>query len=311
MKTSFMVTITLITLLTMTTKKLMGQDLFQDDALAVEHPIPGDGIWVEKPNNDTISHKYAFNNTTYKLYRTFIYEYSYKDKQGKLHKFLPADSAASASNSLNLTSETKSTEGIDYVMLVITDDRNTYKECDSSCTQTAMNYYYLVADNSINRKSFKGSAINIRGKHYVAIKGVTTGLIDNPRNIWMHPPRQFTFKILQFSPFPFIQFDPKVKNWAWNVEMHAPYLDTRWIPVGFHPKVRYAYVRDNDESISTPFGYLQCSVSTGVGTFLFGDKVITTRLKSYYYPNYGFVKLEFQNINGSKLDINLIETRNN
>ena len=33
-----------------------------------------------------------------------------------------------------------------------------------------------------------------------------TGLIENERNIWFHPPREYLFQILELNPYPYIKY---------------------------------------------------------------------------------------------------------
>jgi len=69
------------------------------------------------------------------------------------------------------------------------------------------------------------------------------------------------------------------------------------------------YIRGKDETLNTLLGKIDCKVINGVATSEFNNKLMKTSLKSYYNSKYGFVKLEYNNINGTKLVIELIEVK--
>jgi hypothetical protein len=51
-----------------------------------------------------------------------------------------------------------------------------------------------------------------------------TGLIENHKNIWMHPPRAGMFELLEIMPFPFVQFPiKKGKEYKWFLKIGDHY----------------------------------------------------------------------------------------
>jgi hypothetical protein len=290
------------------------QELILEEGMYFKYPKPGDGIWVEKPNKtDTSRYKYSKDNISYKVGTRFIYDYCFIDKAGVKRKFIVTKNQTSKENPLNLTSYTDSSDStIDKIMLAVTDAKETYPACvgDSTCTQTVISYSYLkktiVSDDTLCNYFKSKNSSNV----YCQYSPVATGIYDNKKNIWMHPPRQYTFKMLQLSPFPFYQLDESVKYWAWNVEVGGSYLDPRWVDTKENIKVRYDYERQKDKTIRTVFGRIKCKVTTAKGTSQSGDFIMKTSLKSYYNPAYGFVKLEYKNIDDSKIVIQLVEIAN-
>jgi hypothetical protein len=96
-------------------------------------------------------------------------------------------------------------------------------------TLTVMNYAYII-----NNEHRSDSLVQLYQSHNVTDRentanGVSTGVIDNVKNVWMHPPRQFSFKILQMSPFPFYVFDESLTKWSWKLDMAKPYFDKHWL----------------------------------------------------------------------------------
>jgi hypothetical protein len=178
----------------------------------------------------------------------------------------------------------------------------TFPNYDSTYTQTVMSYAYIIKNDSLCECFQRGETNRL-----LLCSGVSTGVIDNAKNLWMHPPRQFTFKILQLNPFPFYYLDESVNHWSWDLETGNPYLDPRWINYKGNIKIHFDYTRQKDEVINSPSGKIKCKVTNGTGTSEFDNTTMKTYLKSYYHPTYGFVRLEYTNIDGTRIVIQLVE----
>ncbi len=257
-----------------------------------------DGIYIEKPNNlDTSSHRYSRDNISYKLNSTFIYDYYYLDNTGIKKKFL-LKKDWSFDNPMNLTKYENPTESvIDKIKIVVDDNLKMFSTFDSTYTQTVFSYYYV--NGKIEDTLFKD--------FYNSIE--RTGVIDNKKNLWIHPPRNYSFMILELSPFPFYNLDESIDSWSWNLEVGGFYLDQRWIhsEKKDNLNIKYNYTRMKDELINTPFGNVNCKVIYGTATSKYDDTFMETNLKSYYNSKYGFVKLVYSNINNSKICFDLVE----
>ncbi|SFD49806.1 hypothetical protein SAMN05518672_102185 [Chitinophaga sp. CF118] len=267
------------------------------------------GIYVEKPDySSTEKHRYSNDNISYKRKMTFIFDYYYIDNSGVKKKFLLSKNEATIGNPLNLVDYQNSTDStIDKIKLVITDSVETFPNYDSTYTQTVMSYAYIVKNKKVSDSLCECFEKRGEANRQFLCSGVSTGVIDNYKNLWMHPPRQFTFKILQLNPFPFYYLDESVNHWSWELETGGAYLDPRWINSKEKVKINYDYVRQNDETINSPLGKIKCKVTNGTGTSEFGNTTMKTYLKSYYHPKYGFVRLEYININGTKIVIQLTD----
>jgi hypothetical protein len=126
----------------------------------------------------------------------------------------------------------------------------------------------------------------------------------------MHPPRSFTFRILQLNPFPFYYRDQTVSTWSWHLQTGGShYLDPRWIDQKETIVINFNYKRLPDEILETPLGKLRCKVTHGTGSCELKNGFLKTGLKSFYNPDFGFVRLEYENINGTKLVMQLIDTK--
>jgi len=291
-----MKTISLILLIVITNQKILAQELTFDD-----------GIYVEKPvHSGNEKHRYSHDNISYKLNRRFIFDYYYIDGAGVKKKFLLSNNEASPDNPLNLVSALQSTDStIDKIKLAITDSVETFPNYDSTYTQTVVSYVYIVKNEQANEQLCACYEKKYAPARSFLCSGVSTGTIDNYKNLWIHPPRQFTFRILQFNPFPFYYRDEAVKHWSWTVEVGGAYLDPRWVNTKGNIKMKFDYERQKDETVHCPLGKIKCKVTQATGT-PDNNAFPKTYLKSYYHPGYGFVRLEYTNINGSKLVMQLV-----
>lgn len=278
--------------------------------LPAQELIFDNGIYCEKSlPRDTSNHKYSLDNISYKINSVFIYDYYFLDKYGNKSKFLLTKDVSFEENPLNLTSfDNKSDSVIDKIKIEVTDYLKIFSGYDSTYAQTVFNYSFLKKNGKSTDtlcEYFKKKS----KKFDMPCGDGSTGVIDNKKNLWIHPPRTFTFKILQLNPYPFYCLDETVKTWTWNLKTGGSYLDPRWINHKGNITIHFSYKRLKDEIIETPLGKLNCKVTDGSGSSELNDLLFKTSLKSFYHPKYGFVRLEYANINGTKLVIQLIDTK--
>jgi len=264
-----------------------------------------DGLFLEKARyKDTTKHKYTLDNITYKLNSVFIYNYYYSDANGFKRKFL-FNRIPNNDNPLALVpEESYRNDLIHEIRIEVSDDSRLYAN-DSDYTQTIICYRYL------NKKGLTADTLwdisQFANPNFKVPCAENTGVIDNKKNIFLHPPRICTFRILEFSPFPLYYLDEKTKSWQWNVTIGGDYLDPRWINTQNKVHAHYKYKREPDEILLTAIGTLKYKVTSAVGTF--DELELKTKLKSYFHPQYGFVRLEYSNINGSNLTFELIDKK--
>ena len=271
-------------------KQLTSQELLYDDGLYYEKPI----------TYDTSQNRYSLDNISYKKNMVFTYDYYYLDKSGTKKKFLMKEDILkndlNSENPMNLTDyENPSDSAIDKIKIIVTDWLNIYCAHDTNCTQTVFSYDYLYKNGS--------------PKDYLSWFDGTSGVIDNRKNLWMHPPREYSFKILELNPFPFYYLDESVKRWTWTLDVGGFWLDPRWIDHKETITIKYEYIKSVDESLTTSFGNLMCKVTNATGKADLGNKLMETHLKSYYSPEFGFVRLEYTNIDKTKIIIQLIDLK--
>jgi hypothetical protein len=133
----------------------------------------------------------------------------------------------------------------------------------------------------------------------------TTGLIENMYNVWLHPFRGKYFSVLELSPFPYMKFPPKPgSNWKWTLnDISERWSDKRIIEYRGKQRADYEYRITGTKTLHTSLGKLYCVVIEGIAKTSLG----ITKLTSYFNKKYGFVALDYANIDGSTVKLKLIE----
>ena len=133
-----------------------------------------------------------------------------------------------------------------------------------------------------------------------------SGIVENERNLWMHPNRSCLFRVLELNPFPYIQYPvEKGRKWKWKLTIGSQWGDERWKTWtgGIVNKYKYK-ITDTDCEVVTPVGALSCVKVEAVAKSRIGK----TYLTAYYNDTYGFVKMDNTNIDGSRLLVDLVGT---
>jgi hypothetical protein len=134
-----------------------------------------------------------------------------------------------------------------------------------------------------------------------------TGLIENEANVWLHPFRGKYFSVTQLSPFPFAKFPLKAgKTWQWKLgEIDSRWSDPRIIQYEGKVSATYDYRVIGPKSLQTPLGELETWEIEGTATSRLG----TSSLRSYFDERYGFVRLEYRNLDRSEIVLELTQVR--
>ncbi len=254
-----------------------------------------DGIYVEKFDPDiTDSERYNSNNEIYTICREFIFDYYYEDVDGNQFLFEreKGDMVLGGEEFENWFFVPRNDPGKRTIVKFqnkVSGGLKPFIEFDPTFNQTIFRFY----DIQENGKSQE------RGR---------TGLIENERNVWLHPHRHGLFAMTEFAPFPYIQSPYEIGNsWEWDyISLSAEnWSDPRWLEFEGQLEIVSNYEITDVKYMDTPLGQLQCFEITAVATNEYG----AAKLVSYFNEEYGFVKLDYANIDGSKLFMNLIEVK--
>ncbi len=242
-------------------------------------------IFVEEFDSTNVKQtRFTDNNTIYRKNVAFIYSYEHKTKDNRTYffkedpsiddrryawKFVAADSI---DESTILEVKIKINEGLEPIL-----------KYDPDYNQTVAQYDYLTKDKSSPFNSM-------------------SGIIENEKNVWMHPPRDKYFRILELNPFPFIQTPYKVGNtWKWNLKIGDSWADKRWLTWKGKIENRYTYEITNKKKTKTVFGELECYIVEANAISELGE----TKLTALFNAKYGFIELLYTNIDGSKTRLQL------
>ncbi len=133
-----------------------------------------------------------------------------------------------------------------------------------------------------------------------------TGLLQENGKIWLHPPRTKGFRILEINPFPEVRCLLKKGNtWEANILVGDQWGDERWKLWNGNMEFQILYTITGKTNLDTKLGFLTCYVIEAVSTSTIGK----TSAVFYFNEDHGFVKFVYQNINNSKLVIELQEIK--
>ncbi len=237
-----------------------------------------DHVLVESFDASVVDiNKYNHNNVVFKVGAEFIYAYEHITPEGKVQYFKKTknDRAWEFVDPDSLNFSTIQTIKISVM------DGNPMANGIPDYNQTNLKYQYLDND------SYSMS-----------------GVIENEANIWMHPPRDYYFEILELNPFPYIKAPYEIGHkWNWRLEIGDGWADERWKVWDGMIENIYTYEIIDKTVLETELGTLDCFIIKSNAKSRIGQ----TKLIAFFNEKYGFVKLNYTNIDGSKTNLNLID----
>lgn len=242
-----------------------------------EYSVIEEGIFVEKFAPEvTDENRYNLDNVIYKVGRTFVYDYVYIDKAGEQFHF---EGGRDGWNFAPVGTDRYYV--VKQVHIKVLNGLQPMIEQIPDYNQTLLNFTCPPnTDYTIS------------------------GVVENYKNVWMHPPREALFRILELNPFPFIQAPYEVGHtWDWELDVDNKWGDPRWVTWEGPLTNKYDYKITEKKMVSTAFGELECLVIQSTAKNRLGQSELTAN----FNVNYGFVNLDFTNIDGSKINMTLSE----
>jgi len=239
----------------------------------------GVSIIVESFDSNVVDeNKYNHDNAVFKVGTEFIYTYEHITTENKVQYF-------------KKTNDSRSWQFIDQDSL------------DSTEVKTVK---ISVADgNPMSEHNPNYNQTNLKYRFDNEIMYSMSGVIENEANIWMHPPRSSYFKILEINPFPYIKAPYEIGNkWKWNLKIGDSWADERWKKWEGSIENKCKYEIINKTKLETKLGELECYVIKSNAKSRIGQ----TELTAFFNEKFGFVKLNYTNIDGTKTNLELIET---
>ena len=135
-------------------------------------------------------------------------------------------------------------------------------------------------------------------------ENIGSSIVENNKGIWIHPPRDFFFKILELTPFPYILKPYTIgREWDWSLEIGSHWGNVKWREWEEMITNKCSYKITGDTILNTKTGNFHCYIVDSYAVSELGK----TYLTSYFNDKYGFIKLDYTNIDGSKIVLNLIQ----
>jgi hypothetical protein len=176
---------------------------------------------------------------------------------------------------------------------------------DKTILQVVQTVQYGLQPMLNNNPDYNQTVISY---HYPQVSGretfsSSTGVIENEKNVWAHPPRDRFFRILELNPFPFIQAPYEIGNkWNWSLTIGSFWGDDRWITWEESIVNKYTYEITDKKKIETKIGMLDCYEVKSNATSTIGR----TYLTAYFHMDFGFIKLDYTNIDSTKTVLELV-----
>lgn len=234
-----------------------------------------DGIYIERKSLDVVNFNYSTDNTIFVDGSNFKYTYVYIKEQDSLFikvKHVPNQ---------QIPSWDLSTSKDDSTITIVSITPEVYSNFfGDDYKQTIVRYDYFNQEGEL------------------LLGGAKSGCIENFRNLWLHPPRDLLFKILQLNPFPFVQAPYTVDNqWYGQLTIGNFWADNRWEVWEDPITSTMSYKITSIETIQSEIGPIECLVISAKAESELGE----TSLTNWYNSTHGFVRMEYYNIDNSVL----------
>jgi len=159
--------------------------------------------------------------------------------------------------------------------------------------QITIQYEYAFEDE----KKFKAYNLNKKLVDRPWSYESVTGIIENEERIWIHPFRSNQFVTNEVAPFPQVRLPLEVgKRWTSRIAMYEGWGD--WENKTVYSK----YEVVGHEAVTTPFAnFKQSWKISSASNFDLGK----TQFEYWFDEDYGFVKMNYVNYGGQRIEFEL------
>ncbi len=131
----------------------------------------------------------------------------------------------------------------------------------------------------------------------------SSGVLEHDSLLWMHPPRDGVYRILELSPYPYIQLPARAGHqWTWDLEVGDNWSSPQWATWRGLITIHTQYETVGQQELNTPLGLLRCWLVRARASSPVGGST----LDLWYHPAYGFVQLKYRDINNNQLTFSLL-----
>jgi hypothetical protein len=252
---------------------------------AQQYTLDDMAITVEKFDSlNKDQNRYNQDNRIYTVGKRFTFSYDYRDPTGRPLRLAKADTVSPNGVAWQLVPAAPSTDqAVSQLTLSVRPGLLPFLQIFPDYNQTVIQYDFRLADGSLWTNEM-------------------TGVIENPKNLWLHPPRTGLFAVLELDPFPYVKQPLQVgASWSWKLAFGDHWADKRWrVWKGKNENV-IQYKVTGKSVLKNKLGALKCYVVESEATSALGS----TKLVAYYNEQVGFVKLAYTNIDQSSLTLEL------
>ncbi|NJY61974.1 hypothetical protein HC174_04275 [Salinimicrobium sp. CDJ15-81-2] len=245
------------------------------------------GIFREQFDSTNLADsRYTDNNLVFKSGTRFLYSFRHISKEGEEFYFRFVPTSDNHFNSwVFVPADSVSDKSIQQVQITVKPGLEPMIHNSPDYDQTVIKFEYPLENG---RSEFASH----------------TGVIENEKNIWMHPPRNQYFRILELNPFPFIKAPYEVgSQWQWELEIGSFWGDERWKTWEGSITNKYEYAITGKRTENTIFGALKVYEISSTANSSIGE----TGLTALFNEEYGFIELDYRNIDGSRTVLELVE----
>lgn len=224
---------------------------------------------IEERFDSTVSdeNKYNRDNRIFKVGTEFTYAYEYLDPLGNLFFFK------------------KMEEGWQFV---------------TGLDNAAVKLLKIKVLRGAHFQNFAQTMVSYTLEHQG--KFSISGVIENEANLWIHPPRDALFRVLELNPFPHVKYPLEIgSSWTGAMKIGDHWSDDRWLIWEGSITNQYDYKIIAREALDTIWGTIMTYKVLATAKSRLG----VTRLAAWFHEELGFVRLNYVNIDGSLINFRL------